>query len=173
MLVRVFLTNLGKYNEGELVGKYVDIDENSTMDDFEEDFKDTEIGIYEEYEEYDEYFITDYESPFEIGKYENLQSIIDKCKKCDEILKRNSISEEVLDSLLQEYDIEDLQNADIYLHSGVFSIADIAEEYVNECYNLYKMGHLAYYIDYEKLGRDMALEGDFVETKEGVVEIVR
>lgn len=39
MLVRVFLTNLGKYNEGELVGKWVDIDENSTMDDFEEDFK--------------------------------------------------------------------------------------------------------------------------------------
>ena len=171
MLLRVFLTNLGKYNEGELVGKWVDIDENSTMDDFEEDFK--EIGINEEYEEYDEYFITDYESPFEIGEYEYLQSIIDKCKKCDEIVKRNSISEEVLKSLLQEYDIEDLVNADIYLHSGLFSMAEVAEEYIYKCYDLNKMGHLAYFIDYEAFGRDMALKGDFEETKEGVVEIVR
>ena len=128
MLVRVFLTNLGMYNKWSLVGKWIDIDENSTMDDFEEDFK--EIGINEEYEEF---FITDYEAPFEIGEYESLKSIIDKCEKFDKILKRNEISEKVLDSLLQEYDIEDLQDADIYLHSGVFSMADIAEEYVDEC----------------------------------------
>ena len=77
MVVRVFLTNLGKYNEGELVGKWVDIDENSTMDDFEEDFK--EIGINEEYEEF---FITDYEAPFEIGEYDSIDSIVEKCKQC-------------------------------------------------------------------------------------------
>ena len=168
MVVRVFLTNLGMYNDGNLIGKWIDIDENSTMDDFEEDFKEIRIN-----EEYDELFITDYEAPFEIGEYENLQSIIDKCKKCDEILKRNGISEEVLKSLLQEYDIEDLVNADIYLHSGLFSMAEVAEEYIYECFDLNKMGHLAYYIDYESFGRDMALEGNFVETKEGMVEIVR
>lgn len=143
MLVRVFLTNLGKYNEGELVGKWVDIDENSTMDDFEEDFK--EIWINEEYEEY---FITDYEAPFEIGEYDSIDSIVKKCEQCSEIIIRNGISEEVLKSLLQECDIEDLVNADIYLHSGVFSMEEIAEEYVDECYNLDKMYNLAYYIDY-------------------------
>ena len=35
MVVRVFLTNLGKYNEGELVGKWVEINENSEIEDFE------------------------------------------------------------------------------------------------------------------------------------------
>lgn len=168
MLVRVFLTNLGMYNEGSLVGKWVNIDENSEMDDFEEYFK--EIGINEEY---DEYFITDYEAPFEIGEYDSIDSIVKKCEQCSEIIRGNGISEEVLKSLLQECDIEDLVNADIYLHSGVFSMAEIAEEYVDEFYNLDKMYNLAYYIDYEKLGRDMALEGYFVETKEGMVEIVR
>lgn len=63
MLVRVFLPNLGKYNEGELVGKWVEINENSEIQDFEEYFK--EIGINEEY---DEFFITEYEAPFEISK---------------------------------------------------------------------------------------------------------
>lgn len=168
MLVRVFLTNLGMYNEGSLVGKWVNIDENSEMDDFEEYFK--EIGINEEY---DEYFITDYEAPFEIGEYDSIDSIVKKCEQCSEIIRGNGISEEVLKSLLQECDIEDLVNADIYLHSGVFSMAEIAEEYVDEFYNLDKMYNLAYYIDYEKLGRDMALECYFVETKEGMVEIVR
>lgn len=146
----------------------MEINDNSEIEDFEEGFK--EIGINEEYEEL---FITDYEAPFEIGEYDSIDSIVEKCKQCSEIIRRNGISEEVLKPLLQEYDIEDLVNADIYIHSGLFSMAEVAEEYIYECYDLNKMGNLAYYIDYEKLGRDMALEGYFVETKEGMVEIVR
>lgn len=47
--MRIFLTNLGKYNEGEWVDLPVS------------------------HEEYEEYFITDYECDlYEVGEYENL-----------------------------------------------------------------------------------------------------
>ena len=55
--MRVYIANLGKYNEGELVGAWFEppID----MDEVRE-----RIGLNEQYEEY---AIHDFELPFEIG----------------------------------------------------------------------------------------------------------
>lgn len=54
--LRVALTNLGKYNEGELVFKWLDLP--ATDEEIEQAFK--SIGVAEG-TEYEEYFITDYE----------------------------------------------------------------------------------------------------------------
>ena len=57
--MRIYIANLGKYNEGELVGAWftppVDYDEMAER-----------IGLNDEYEEY---AIHDYELPFEIDEY--------------------------------------------------------------------------------------------------------
>ena len=55
MKIEGYITNLGKYNEGELIGRWIEfpIDEDDLKKALEE------IGINEEYEEY---FITDYEN---------------------------------------------------------------------------------------------------------------
>ena len=57
-LLKVFVTNLGKYNEGELIGEWVSlpIDESELEEVLER------IGINEQYEEY---FITDFETEFD------------------------------------------------------------------------------------------------------------
>lgn len=67
MMITVYLTNLGKYTEGELVGEWLqlpckDSEIKSCLD---------RIGINDEYEEY---FITDYEINFDykLGEYENI-----------------------------------------------------------------------------------------------------
>ena len=56
--MRVYIANLGKYNEGELVGAWfeppIDFDEVKER-----------IGLNDQYEEY---AIHDYELPFEIGE---------------------------------------------------------------------------------------------------------
>ena len=54
-IMKVFITNLGRYVEGYLVGKWVKL----PVDDETLDKVLTEIGINEQYEEY---FITDYEN---------------------------------------------------------------------------------------------------------------
>ena len=106
-VMSVFITNLGKYNEGELVGKWIDlpIDE----EDLNKAFK--EIGINEEYEEY---FITDYESEYgiKIDEYENIYKLNEK---------------------LQELENEDSDKICAMLESGWYSDIDEVIDNVNNC----------------------------------------
>ena len=102
---RIYLTNLGKYNEGILQGEWVDlpIGEEELKKVFER------IGINKEYEEY---FITDYETDLsiEIGEYENIKELNETIEELEDLTdfdidKANAIIEydncnlrEVIDS---------------------------------------------------------------------------
>src|SRR5690625_3646329 len=82
MNIKVALTNLGKYNEGELVYEWVTLPieiERNYMP-VEDSLKGVlkRIGIGEPRFDggvYEEYFISDYEAPFEIGEYESLAKL--------------------------------------------------------------------------------------------------
>ena len=67
-MFNVFITNLGKYNEGELVGEWVSL----PCDDLDAVYE--RIGIDEEYEEA---FITDFETDFNysVGEYESIEDL--------------------------------------------------------------------------------------------------
>ncbi|MDR2899576.1 MAG: antirestriction protein ArdA [Clostridiales bacterium] len=73
-MFKAYVTNLGKYNEGELVGEWLDFP--TTGEKIQETLKNIEIdGI-----NYEEYFITDYDSDIygvtrELGEYENLREL--------------------------------------------------------------------------------------------------
>ena len=61
-MMNIYLTNLGKYNEGQLIGEWVELPVSN--EELQKVFE--RIGINEEYEEY---FITDYECDFyEVGE---------------------------------------------------------------------------------------------------------
>ena len=69
-MMKIYLTNLGKYNEGQLVGEWVELP--VSQEELKEVFE--RIGI--DGKEYEEYFITDYECDFyQIGEYENLDTL--------------------------------------------------------------------------------------------------
>src|SRR5690625_239821 len=70
MEMQVFITNLGKYNEGEINGAWF-----SPPIDFEEVKE--RIGLNGEYEEY---AIFDYELPFEIGEYTPISEVNRLCR---------------------------------------------------------------------------------------------
>jgi antirestriction protein len=67
MMFNVFITNLGKYNEGELIGKWLAL----PCEDIEAEL--AEIGVVPG-TLYEEYFITDYENDvdYQVGEYESL-----------------------------------------------------------------------------------------------------
>ena len=71
--MKIYITNLGKYNEGYLIGKWVRL---PVADDVLEKVLEA-IGIDEYYEEY---FITDYETEIvgignSIGEYSSLEEL--------------------------------------------------------------------------------------------------
>ena len=85
MEIKIYLTNLGKYNEGELVGEWFTLPIQDIDDAFEQ------IGIKEN-TRYEEYFITDYicDLDLDLNKYGSLDEL-------------NSIAE-----LLEGKDLDDL-----------------------------------------------------------------
>ena len=80
MEIKAFVTNLGKYNEGELIGEWVTfpIDEDQQTELFKR------IGINEQYEEY---FITDYEAPdgMKISEYSSITELNEMAEKLDSV----------------------------------------------------------------------------------------
>ena len=164
--IRIALTNLGKYNEGELTYKWVELP--YTDEELTEALE--AIGI--DGEEYEEYFITDYEAPFNIGEYENLEELNDKAMEYDVLDEQEK---EVLALYMEEVN-DDFDDAlqvttcgDYIVHANCDDMTDVAHAYVHDygVYDLDVMGNLAIYIDYEMFGRDLAIGGNFVFNSTG------
>lgn len=61
---------------------------------------------------------------------------------------------------------------DIYFYEGQ-TMEDVARDYVEGCIDLDKLPmNLGYYIDFEQMGRDLKIEGNFYEVKDGILEVV-
>lgn len=163
--MQVYIANLGKYNEGELVGAWF-----SFPVDFEEVKE--KIGLNAEYEEY---AIHDYELPFRIDEYGSIDRLNDLYELIQEI--ENEPIYDELNEIIEYWfnDIEDLleHKDDIISYSDCSSMEDIAYYYIEETGVLNALPeNLRYYFDYASFGRDMELEGNFLITSHGVFEYV-
>lgn len=167
----IYLTNLGRYNEGYLMGEWVKlpIPKDKLQDVL------TRIGINQQYEEY---FITDYEtllSNLHISEYASIQELNELAEKIDG---------------LADYDYEKL--AAVLECESNMSIADVLEiiddldsfdllaevdtdEAVGEYYA--EVGCIFHnipdsiqrYFDFESYGRDIRLESNLCFTSYGAV----
>ena len=84
-----FVTNLGKYNEGELVGEWVHFP--TTEEEMKKVFERIGIGSKDEFGQvYEEWFITDYDCSIHgvsnlLGEYENLDKLNYLAARLDEM----------------------------------------------------------------------------------------
>lgn len=157
MEIKAFVTNLGKYNEGELIGEWVTfpIDEDKQT----ELFKRIEIN-----EQYEEIFMTDYEAPegIKISEYTSIDELNEMAEKLDSV---DSWDEETLEALLTEFNLDEALNYldDTICYSDCHDMTDVAERYCDECGILNDIPeNLRYYFDFESFGRDMGFEGTFI-----------
>ena len=170
MKLNIYLTNLGKYNEGQLVGKWIDV---FNHEDWEDELE--SIGV-KHGTEYEEYFITDVESDIDglrdaIGEYTSLSEIV--------------VLEEQLECI-HEYD-EDAFKAAIELWGLDEALETVGNlefsyyPYIDDEYALGKMAvdeglmgeipsSISNYIDYDAVGRDWILTGDGGLTSMGYIE---
>ena len=162
--IKGFITNLGKYNEGDLVGEWV------TFPVSDEELAEVlqRIGINEQYEEF---FFTDWESAFRIDldEYENIETV-------------NELAEQ-----LENWDEDTLKAA-----CEIWGFSDIALQYPED-YHLYSgvdddealgyyfadtLGYVDFdnndvlerYFDYEAYGRDCRINSDGGFTTYGYIE---
>lgn len=169
-MLNIFVTNLGKYNEGHLIGEWVDLpvseDELQAVYD--------RIGINEYYEEV---FITDYETDIpglKVGEYDSISDLNDFAEQLEDL---GDDEKDVIGALISEgYSLEDAldKKDDCYIYYNVSDMADVAEQYCDEIGILDAIpDSLRNYFDFEAFGRDMSFEGNFVFTDGGnCVEIL-
>ena len=170
-----FITNLGKYNEGELVGEWVKFP--TTAEELKKVFDRIGIGQKDEFgQPYEEWFITDYDCYVgalydKLGEYENLDELNYLASKLDEMgegeYAQFQAAMEVGDhsGSLQEI-INLTDNLDCYdLYPSIQDYDDLGRYYIDELDAMQVPEHLRNYIDYEAYGRDVALEesGDFTD----------
>lgn len=170
--MNIYLTNLGKYNEGELIGEWVELP--VSQEELQEVFK--RIGINEEYEEY---FITDYECDFyEVGEYENIDTLNEIAERLDELDESES---KIVKAMMSECGytldeaIEKVNNGDYMIYSDCENMTDVAYQVVENCGYLDNVPEtVSRYFDYESFGRDLGIEGTYIFTDDNeAIEIYR
>ena len=178
-----FITNLGKYNEGELVGEWVKFP--TTAEELKEVFKRIGIGQKDDFgNPYEEWFITDYDCYVDglyskLGEYENLDELNYLASKLDEMDQSDyakfQAAMEIGDytSSLQEI-INLTENLDCYdIYPDIHDYDDLGRYYIEELEVTQVPAHLQNYIDYEAYGRDVALEENGTFTDQGYVRDTR
>lgn len=173
-MFRIWIGNLGKYNEGELVGEWVDLPCEDLYETLGEVYKRIEIG-----KEYEETFIADYDNDYGyvVGEYDDLDTL-------------NDIAEELEGLNDFECDVWEALHDDGFNHDEIMEIIERGN-YI--CWwNCDSMGDVAYaefessgrlselerhidpsYIDWAAIGRDMSFEGSYYPCGNGYIEVLR
>ena len=164
-LFEAYVTNLGKYNEGRLVGEYLKFP--TTTEEVQALLK--RIGI--DGVRYEEIFITDYEINISglydcLGEYESIDELNHLACLLSE-LDQGELEkfEAVIDSGEHTSSVADLinlaQNLDCYeFYPGVEDDETLGRIYVEDMEAIDVPEHLLNYFDYEAYGRDIRLEED-------------
>ena len=169
--INIFVTNLGKYNEGYLQGEWIKL----PVDQDELDNALVRIGINEECEEY---FITDFESMFSnlhINEYASISDLNTLAERIDSLadydLEKLSAVLECEGNTSISHTIELIDDLDSFdLLEGIDSDYDIGEYFANECFLLHGIpDSVARYFDYESYGRDIRIESNCCVTSYGLV----
>ena len=174
-----FITNLGKYNEGELVGEWVKFP--TTAEELKEVFKRIGIGQRDDFgQPYEEWFITDYDCYVDglydkLGEYESLDELNYLASKLDEMSNSEyaqfQAGMEMGDHCGSLQEIINLtENLDCYeIYPNIEDYDDLGRYYIDELEVMQVPEHLQNYIDYEAYGRDVAMDENGSFTDQGYV----
>ena len=170
-----FITNLGKYNEGDLVGEWVKFP--TTAEELQKVFERIGIGSKDDFgQPYEEWFITDYDCYVDglydlLGEYANLDELNYLASKLDDMsqdeYERFQAAMEIGDHTGSIQELINLtENLDCYdIYPDIHDHDDLGRYYIEELDAMQVPEHLRSYIDYEAYGRDIALEesGQFTD----------
>ena len=169
--IEAYITNLGKYNEGKLVGEWVRFP--TTEEKMKKVFEriGIEPGAPDGYGgHYEEWFITDYDcyvpglmEAARLGEYENLDELNFLASKIMELddceLDRFEAAMEVADETGSGKDIINLiDNPEKYeVYPGIENDEDLGHYYIEELGSIHLTDEVRDYFDYEAYGRDIAI----------------
>ncbi len=175
--MRVYITDLEAYNNGHLVGAWYQLpmDKDLLADGVEKVLQEGK-NICGDSHFHEEYFITDYECDYmAIEEYANLSKLNEIAEaminidedgvKAINFLFENNFAKDIFEAI-ESYE----ENVRIYEDS---SMEDIAYNLIEECYSFENIPDIiANNIDYEKIGRDLEIEGSYYKVERDIYEYI-
>lgn len=167
-MLKIYVTNLRKYNEGQIIGEWVSL----PCEGLEEVLNEISNNGN------DELFISDYEtdiSGLKIGEYEDILQLNEIAKGIDnlsddELLALQAYLEQYANDMEQALDEVRQGNYRIYYNCD--NMEDVASQAVNESGLLDGVPEeLKVYFDYEAYGRDLSINGTFIQVDDTFVEL--
>ena len=165
----VYVTNLGKYNDGTLQGEWIEMP--TTPEHMREVFDRIGIGSNDEYgQTYEEWFVTDYDDysgihiTKDMGEYPNLDELNYLAAKLDDMsdgqyqafcaaIESGDYGTEIQDYINVAESVDDIR-----LIPGIETDADYGH-YIVETGYIMVPDDIRPYIDYEAIGRDWSYDG--------------
>jgi antirestriction protein len=162
--IRIYVADLAAYNNGKLHGVWIDACDD--VDDIQEQINKMLAESPEGFAE--EYAIHDYEGfgSYSLSEYAGLESVHELACFIDE---HGDLGAELLAHFSS---IDEARDAIEDKYAGCYkSVADFAEELTEQSTQIPES--IQYYIDYERMGRDMEMGGDIftIELAYGDVHI--
>ena len=180
-IIKGYITNLGRYNEGVLTYKLISfpIDEdelNEALAAIGCKYVDENGVVHNPL--YEEFFFSDWdcEIPFDFGEYEDIEEINDIAERVEAL---ETYEQDVLRVILEEHTnnteeaLRIVEGGNYTIWNDCESMADVAAAIAEECGYLNSIPErLQCYIDYEKWGRDLDIDGIFLEGDGYFVEVL-
>lgn len=144
MCIRIYVASLAKYNEGRLVGSWIDLPADNLWEKVEEMLDGDE-----------EWAIHDYEAPFSISECEDLDEL-NEAAELDEDYDLPRLAYLVEQGYNLDYALEHYKDVTFY---PAMNLEDVAVSLVEEgIFGTISQSVLIYF-DFEKLGRDLGYDG--------------
>lgn len=166
-MLKIYVTNLKKYNEGALVGEWVELpheDIESVINQISNNNKD---GL----------FISDFETDvqgLEVGEYDDIEILNDITEQIDDLSDGELIAFQayLLNSSSLNEALEKATDGNYTIYENCDNMEDVAYEVVNDCGLLDGVPEeVKIYFDYEAYGRDMDINGTFIQIDNSFVEL--
>ena len=154
----IYVANLGAYNAGRLVGRWLDLTELKDIDELKKvvDIIANTNSVYG-----DEWAIHDYSNFPNMGENPDLEKVIEVA----EIVEEHGFNK--INAFLEIYSIEDLDNFEESYNGEWSSFQDYAEDFFDSCYEVPE--NISNYIDYEAFARDLSYDYNEVDNPSGGV----
>ena len=174
--MEIYITDLQAYNEGYLVGKWIQL----PLTKFELSQAISEVlcegEVRSESDNHEELFISDYEADIEIGEYDDIYALNDLAELMEEfndneLLKLKFLvyegysEREVLDNGLDSYDVDIYDYRDNKSFTDTFEL--LASDFIDDGLFGDIPKSLEYYIDYSAIARDLRM--DYCEFEPNVI----
>lgn len=175
--IRLYIANLGKYNEGYLVGDWIDLP--ATEEEFEELYVRIKVGHYNEEGEYEAGYYEDgcFYEEVAIHDYETEVSGL-KISEYDNINRLNELAEELENEDLETIEAiieatgcnleEAIGRRDVEFYKG-YTKESFAREMIESGYNI--PDELMGYIDLERYAEDYFAYSEYYEVDGGIIYI--